>query len=491
MLARMSMPRRARSLAAALAAAALVVAAPSALAVTGHPAGVLDQFSLGDDQLFQTLGQPYDVAATANGTAAIGWISASSTQSGPRAVHLCKLEVGATSCTGGVQSTGSLAFASAGDPQVVITSDGVVHLIWWHDSSGPSPGAIAEATAPDGQNLSAGHDVAALPTSVGTLMAAKLGPGDSIWTVTYDAVPGQHIEVRPGLTAAPESVPTPFAIGYAQLAFVGDQAVLTVQEYGSIATPPYYAIRSSNGTWSSFQPLANTWAVGTNVALATTGHGLRLVTAIGNASYRAVISKWTGSAFGKPRLTPDKNSCTPNTHDGWADASDRLLDASWECEQVAVANYPDALHPALFRLKTGGTPTYQAQVASGTRGIATLVYTVQSATANDMRVAHVLLPDSTRTVSKKRAAGRVTVTGPRSCLPPVNVHVASKRKPAGGWTVNSSALKLGGKAVSSPLDGATLAPGKKYTLVGTATFSKQGKTRTVTAKLVFKTCAAA
>lgn len=491
MLARMSMPRRARFLAAALAAGALATIAPSALAVSGHPAGVLDRFSLGDDQLFQTLGQPYDVAATANGTAAIGWISSSTGQPGPRTVHLCKLEVGATACTGGVQSTDSRAFASAGDPQVVITSDGVVHVIWWHDSSGPNPGAIAEATAPDGLNLSPGRDVAALPTSVGDLMAAKVGPGDSIWTVTYDAVPEQHVEVRPGLSAAPESVPTPFAIGFAQLAFVGDQAVLTVERYGSISTPPYYAVRSSNGTWSSFQPLANTWAVGTNVALATTAYGLRMVTAIGNASYRAVISKFKGGAFGKPRLTPDKNSCTPNTHDGWADASGRLLDASWECEQVAVANYPDALHPALFRLKSGGTPTYQAQIASGTRGIATLVYTVKSATANDLRVAHVLLPDSTRKVSKGGPGGRVTVAGPRSCLPPVNVKVGWTRRAARGWAFKSGALKLGGTAVGSVLDGATLAPGKQYTLIGAAAFSKGGRSSTVNARLVFKTCAAA
>jgi hypothetical protein len=285
-------------------------------------------------------------------------------------------------------------------------------------------------------------------------------------------------------------VPTPFAIGYAQLAFVGDEAVLVVEQYGSISTPPYFATRSSSGTWSSFQPVAGTWAVGTNAALATTGSGLRLVTATGNASYRAVVAKWTGSGFGKPQLTSDKNSCTPNTHDGWADASGRLLDVSWECESVAVANYADALHAAVFRLKTNGTPTYQAQIASGTRGIATVVYTVQSATGSDLRVAHVLLPDSTRSVAKKGAGGRVTVTGPRSCLPPVNVHVGWSHKAAKGWTFKSGALRLGGKAVSSTLDGATLAPGKSYALAGTATFSKAGKSSTVEAKLAFKTCAA-
>jgi hypothetical protein len=489
MLARMSMPRRARSVAAALAVAALAAAAPSALAVSGHPAGVVDQFTLAGDQNFQALGQPYDISATPDGTAAIAWISAPAGQS-VRAVHLCRLELAATSCTGGIQTTDSLSFASSGDPQVVITSDNVVHVIWHHDIDAGSA-AIAEATAPGGQGLSAGHDVATLPTSVGDLMAAKLGPADSIWLVTYDAVPAQHVEVRPGLSAVPESVPTPWPIGYAQIAFVGGQAVLTVEKYGTIGIEPYYATRSSSGTWSSFQPVPRTWAVGTNVALATTGHGLRLVTAIGDASYKPVVSKWNGSAFGKPRRTSDTNSCTPNSHDGWADPSNRVLDVSWECEQVAVANYPDALHAAVVRLKATNTPTYQAQIASGTRGIATVAYTQQSATANDLIVAHVLLPDSTYTVSKKGAGGRVTVKGPRSCLPPVNVRVGWSRKAARGWTFKSGSLQLGGKSVGSVLDGATLAAGKQYTLVGTATFSRNGKSSTVTAKLKFKTCAAA
>ena len=489
MLARMSMSRRVRSLAAAIAAAALAAAAPSALAVSGHPAGIVDQFTLAGDQNFQALGQPYDIDATPDGTAAIGWVSARPNQSG-RAVHLCWLELTASSCTGGIQTIDSLSLSGSGDPQVVITSDNVVHVIWWHDSS-PTSAAIAEATAPGGQNLSAGHDVATLSTSVGDLLAAKRGPGDSIWLVTYDAVPAQHVEVRTGLSAVPESVPTPWPIGYAQIAFVGGQAVLTIEKYGTIGIEPYYATRSSSGTWSSFQPVPHTWAVGTNVALATTGHGLRLVTAIGDASYKPVVSKWNGSAFGKPRRTADSNSCTPNTHDGWSDPSSRLLDVSWECEEVAVANYPDALHAAIFRLKATSTPTYQAQIASGTRGIATVAYTQQSATANDLQVAHVLLPDSTHSVSKHGAGGRVTVTGPRSCLPPVNVHVGWARKAARGWTFRSGSLRLGGKAVSNPLDGATLAAGKSYTLTGTATFSKAGKSSTVTAKLVFKTCATA
>jgi hypothetical protein len=363
-------------------------------------------------------------------------------------------------------------------------------VIWWHDT-GPGTAALAEATAPHGQGLSAGHDVASLSSSVGTLMAARLGPNDSIWTVTYDGLPAQHVEVRPGLGAIAESVPTPFGVGFAQLAFVGGQAVMTVEKYGDISTPPYYATRSSGGAWSDFKPVAGTWASGAAAALTTTGHGLRIITGVGNASYRPVVAGWNGSGFGKPLLTPDKNGCGVKTHDGWADPSQRLLDVSWECTDLAVANYPDAIHPALFRLKQSATPTYVAQIASGTRGIATLVYTVENGTANDLNVAHVLLPDSTRTVAKRSSAGRVTVTGPRSCLPPVNVHVGWTHRAARGWRFASGFLRLGAAAVGGTLDGAVLTPGKQYTLTGTAVFSKAGARRSVTATLKFKSCAAA
>src|SRR5204862_6500681 len=133
----------------------------------------------------------------------------------------------------------------------------------------------------------------------------------------------------------------------------------------------------------------------------------------------------------------------------------------------------DAFHAAITRFRVSNTPTDAPQIASGTRGIATVAYTAQGTTDNVLRVAHVRLPDSTRTVATSRVAGRVTVTGPRSCLPPVNVHVGWTHRAANGWTFKSGALRLNGNIISRPtLDGAKLTPGKLYTLTGKAVFGK-------------------
>ena len=281
----------------------------------------------------------------------------------------------------------------------------------------------------------------------------------------------------------------PFDVDYAQLAFTGGTPVLAIEKYGAISTPPNYATRSSAGTWSTFHAVAHTWAGGGNAALATTRHGLRIVTGTNDASYRPVVAAWTGSGFGTPRMTPDTNGCGAKTHDGWSDPSGRLLDASFECSKVTITNYPDARHAAIVRFKAGGTPGYAPEIASGTRGIATVVWSVSQTGGEKLRVAHVRLPDSNVTVAHKGTGGRVTITGPRTCLPPVNVPIGWTHHPAKGWTFKTGTLRLDGNRVRSPLDGAKLKPGHSYTLVGKATFAKNGAHHTVKASLTFKTCA--
>lgn len=158
---------------------------------------------------------------------------------------------------------------------------------------------------------------------------------------------------------------------------------------------------------------------------------------------------------------------------------------------MAIANYPDAAHAAIVRFDGNGTPTFTPQIASGTRGIATVVWSVQGSASNlyKLRVAHVRLPDATVTVSHHATGGRVTVTGPRSCLPPVNVHVGWTHHPDANWSFLSGSLRLGTHAVvGSILDGATLTPGKSYTLVATATFGRNGTRNQVRASLSFRTC---
>jgi hypothetical protein len=228
----------------------------------------------------------------------------------------------------------------------------------------------------------------------------------------------------------------------------------------------------------------------TNAALASSRHGLRLVTTVDNASYRPVISKWTGSGFAPRHLTADHNPCAPSSHDGTADPSGRLLDVSWECQDVTVTNYADAARAAIVRLTVHDTPTATPQIASGTRGIATVAYSTENGSDQVLRAAHVRLPGSTRTVRHAGTGGRVTVTGPLSCLPPVNVHIAWTRHAAGGWSFKSGTLRLDGKHVSPPkLDGATLTAGKTYALTGAATFAKGGNRHTIKTTLKFTTCA--
>jgi hypothetical protein len=472
------------------AVAALVATAPAADAVTGHPAGVIgNPFTIANVTSFAG----YDVATNAAGTAYIGWISTTVSDS-TRTVHLCRLAVGASSCTGGVQTIDSLGASSASGLQVVVTGTDSVHLIWFHDTpnsiNGPNEAAIAEATAQDGMNLTAAHDVVTDAPSFGALLGAVRGPNGTIWTVTYAGLPTQSVQVRDGLSAAAVSVHTPYGVGYAQLAFGGGKPVLVVERYGTIGASPHYASRSGGGSWSSFHAVAHTWALATNAAVATSRHGLRLVTGVDNASYRPVIAKWTGSGFTPRQLTADDNPCAPSSHDGTADASGRFLDVSWECHDVTVTNYADAFHAAIVRFAVSNTPTATPQIASGTRGIATVVYSTENGTGQVLRAAHVRLPGSTYTVRHSGVGGRVSVTGPRSCLPPVNVHIGWTHRPASGWTFKSGTLRLNGNIITkTTLDGSGLTAGKTYTLTGTAVFGKNSNRNTVAAKLRFTTCA--
>jgi len=474
----------------AAAVAGLVAAAPAADAATGHPAGVVGSpFTIANVVSFAG----YDVAANSAGTAYIGWISTTGADT-TRTVHLCRLPVGATSCTGGIQTIDSLGASSASGLQVVVTGSDLVHLIWFHDTpdslNGPHGSAIAEATAQDGTNLSAAHDVVTDAPSFGALLGAVRGPNGTIWTVTYAGLPTQSVEVRAGLSAASVPVHTPYGVGYAQLAFAGGKPVLVVEKYGSIGEAPHYSSRSSGGSWSAFHAVAHTWAVGTNAAVATSGHGLRLVTGVDNASYRPAISKWTGSGFTARQLTADDNPCAPSSHDGTADASGRFLDVSWECHDVTVTNYPDAFHAAIVRFAVSNTPTATPQIASGTRGIATVAYSTETATGQVLRAAHVRLPDNSYTVRHSGVGGQVSVTGPRSCLPPVNAHIGWTHRPASGWSVQRGTLRLNGNVITkTTLDGAGLTAGKAYKLTGSAVFGRNGNRKTVTATLKFTTCA--
>ena len=463
----------------------LVIGAPTAGGATGHPPGVLSTFAIGANVDVVS----YDVAANSAGRAYIGWIT--NAPGTTRAVHLCTLAVTATSCAGHTETLGNQPSSST-DLKVLVTGDDTVKLVWFHDTdqsiSGPENSLISIASAPHGQGLALTSDTTTAP-SFGSLLTAEIGPGGHIWTVAYAGLPVTNVQVHTDPATAYTTVNTPVVVQFAELAFTGGKAVLALAKYGSIGDKIRYAVRSVGGVWGSFSPVANTRNLAEAALETTHGHGMRLIATYQGVPYRPVLSRWTGTGFTAGAFTPD--TCDAASHDGYVDLSGRLLDVSQDCAtKLAVANYADGTHVALTRFPINGVLTFVPQIASGTRGIATVVWSVEGTTFEKLRVAHVLLADPTVTVSHHATGGRVTVTGPRSCLPPVNVHVGWTHKPDANWSFLSGSFRLGNTAViGSTLDGAKLTPDKSYTLVGTAKFGRGGSRNTVKTTLTFRTCA--
>jgi hypothetical protein len=170
-----------------------------------------------------------------------------------------------------------------------------------------------------------------------------------------------------------------------------------------------------------------------------------------------------------------------------------LLDVSNECGQVTVANYVNDDTAAIYRFKGGDTVTFIPQIASGSRGVATVVWSTQTAAANGdiLHALRVPLPDTTHTVLKHGKGGKISLIGPTTCLPPVLVHVKLGARAAKHWAIRTRTLKLGSHAVTkNRINGATLSAGKKYTLHGKVVFGKGSSRNTVEATLSFATCPA-
>ncbi|HEX3908568.1 MAG TPA: hypothetical protein VHW92_11620 [Mycobacteriales bacterium] len=465
-------------------------AAPAQAHAHGHPAALIGApLVLASHKQYSG----YDVATDAAGNAYIGWIANSATNdSATRTVYLCTLRPGATSCLGGIQSVGSLGIASAEGLRVLATRAGHVTLIWYHQKAGTSPavGEIAESTSNAGGPLTAPTDVASAPGE-GELFDAELGPGGTIWTVAYAGLPATSVLVHPGLSAPAQSVKLPWSPGFAQLAFAGSKPIMSVEKDAAITTGPAYG-SESGGHWSAFHALPGTWAVGHNADLTATARGVRLITSIGNASYRPVISKWTGSSFSRRALTADNSNCAPTSHDAYSDGSGRLVDVADECDtKLAIADFPNDSSAAIFRFSTMGLPADgEAQIASTARGIGFVAWTVEDGSTGDrLRVVRVRLPDRTTSVTKRSGKNRVTVTGPMSCLPIVSTPIHVTAHHAKGWTVGSKSLRLGKKKLHrSSLDGSTLTAGKLYKLTGSAVFHHGSHHKKLKAVLKFRSC---
>ena len=481
-------------LAAAAPAASAAPAAPAAPAASAAPAAPASRPGLTAKPI--TLANKvqldgYDAATDASGKSYIGWISSSVTGSPTRSVHLCTLPPGATRCSGGIQ-TESTGQSSAVDLRVLVTPAGKVTLVWFHDTTasenGPNGSEIAIATSQSGGPLSAPQDVATAP-SFGSMLDATLGPNGSIWTVAQPA-DGDALQIRPGLTNPAVKITAPYVAGTARLRFSGSTGVLVIQKDGAISLPVSYA-SERGGSWSGFRKLAHTWTAAANLGLADTRSGIRVLASVSNADYYPVVSRWTGSSFTRPTLTGDRDNCAPESHDPVADASGRMADVSLECQEVAVANLTDTLHAAIVRFHVSGTFAQgNPQLTTTPRGRAWVVWSTDVGVEGArLQAAPVLLPG--RSIIATRAAGgnRVTLHGPASCLPPVDVAVSVKGSPAAGWQVTGRTLLLGSRTLhSATLRGGSLTAGRSYTLKGRVTFASGGSRRTVTAKLKFRSC---
>jgi hypothetical protein len=432
-------------------------------------------------------GGAFDATADSAGNAYIAWFANTAPGGDTTALYLCTLKPKTSACAGGIQTLQSAALSRPSDLKLLAGSKSVT-LVWYGNSS--TKGTIYKSVAPPGGKPSAPVSIATVPAN-GEMFDAVMGPSGHIWTVSGDDA-GGSLTVRAEGSSPPQ--PTqPWDAGFARLAFSGSTAVLALQESGSLTVPISYA--SLTGTkWSAFQSLTGTWSAGYGPGLTTTSSGLRIVTA--SPSYIPVAASWNGTAFGPISPIGNSGNCGPNSAETTTDASGRLADVTNECNKITVDNLPHTTKAATIRFATdaaddtlaGSTP----EIATLPSGRAWVVYAVQT-TGNDyneLLAAPVLLPTLTTHITSTVAAGGVTVTGPVSCLPVIDTSVGVSAAPASGWHTASTSLTLDGTAQSGTLAGASLTPGKTYTLAGTANFADGSKTQSATANLSIKACPA-
>jgi hypothetical protein len=435
----------------------------------------------------------YDIATGPNGTAYIGWIGDSGSL---RKVSLCTLPRGAKGCAGGIRTIASapdgIGTSTAAGLRVLVSKSNLVTLVWMYSTvaseNGPEGDVIATATSQGGGPLSAAKVSSAGP-SFGNFLDAVLAPNGKIWTVAQPGGATPPVQVTRGLGSKPQTVKTPFPAGHALLAFSGSSAVLAIDKDGAISQPVFFARQSGSG-WTGFRAIGKTWNLA-GFGMAGTTSGVRVIASENNAGYHPVVSALTSAGFSAPVLTGDTNNCPQSNHDTVADASGRLADVTHECQAVTVANLANTRHAAIFRFSIPASQTFAGgdpQLTTAPSGRGWVAWSVESKVNDRLVVAPLLLAGLDVTATSPGKAGKVSVTGPASCLPPVNIAVGVSARPAAGWTVAGKSLKLGGGSVGSVLKGAGLTPGKKYTLTGTVTFRRGGTRATEHAALTFRTC---
>jgi hypothetical protein len=430
-----------------------------------------------------------DLATDRSGRTYVAWISAPTTNSASRQVHLCTLPLHATACAGGIRVVDSPDAPTAGGLRVLATPGGAVTIVWYHSHSGG--GTASEVTSQSGGPLSAVSTVVNGPQTA-TLLDAEIGPGNSIWTV-LGPESDTGLLVTPGVGKTTTHVSTPGHVDYARLAFAGSTPIIATSSFegaGGFEKPIQYASRPGS-TWTGFKNVAGTETNGTDIGLSRTSAGVRL-TAPSASNEQPAVAKWTGHAFTRATSIGDHSSCVPSSYSTFADASGRLAGVSNECGKFAVDNLPATTHAAISRIAGGDVAAGDPQIASLPRGYAWVAWTVQFSSnalqGDKLKIVPFLLPGLRKRASHGGAHGTVTVTGPTSCQPNDTISVGVAGHGKHGWTVRSRRLTLAGRKIGHSINGAALKPGKVYALKGTVVFGHGGSHSTVKATLKFRSC---
>ena len=116
-------------------------------------------------------------AVTDGGTTYLGWISAEAGEPDARAVHLCQIPKGSTSCAKTSAISPGTGGGSSASGLRLLRRDGTVKVVWFHDTVS-GPGKIATSTV-SGGTLQPAEDVADAPASGGLYDATFASEGRS------------------------------------------------------------------------------------------------------------------------------------------------------------------------------------------------------------------------------------------------------------------------------------------------------------------------
>lgn len=430
----------------------------------------------------------YDAATTKDGTTYVAWIG--DTGAG-RQLHLCVLKPSARSCSGGTQTGNSLGGSSAQNVKVVVDGN-AVELVWIaqpNPDSGEFSGTFGTNTVTNG-SLGTSVAVSGAPT-LGTLGAAISHNGDISLaaiggTGTYD----HRVYYYPTIGATPKTFSRPYYVGNVQLADNGKQTVMTTSAYGSLSGKVAVASKSSgSSSWGSFTNVSKSYTKGGIEQLGDAHGKIRLLSASTKELYTPYIWKWNGKSFGNPKSTGDKTEIS--SFDAGTDSSGRLVNVSQTVSGEEVSNFGGGLRATHF-----GIPVKQTfaggsgQIATSASGRGYVIYSIEklNITGQILLAQPIKLGALTKTVHKSGRGGKVSLTGPASCLPVAKVKTSVSGKPDHGWRVASKSLQLGSAKQGGSLDGASLKAGTSYTLHGTVVFANGSAHSSVMASLSFKTC---